>query len=53
MTSPGRGLPRDLAVRLFRAPYTDYDLHTISDIHIAVPKGVPLLHRPHPERDRL
>ena len=39
MTSPG--LPRDLAARLFRALYTDYDLHTIGGIHIAIPKGAP------------
>jgi hypothetical protein len=41
MTSPGRDLPSDLAARLFRALYTDYDLHTIGDVHVAVPKGAP------------
>ena len=41
MTGPGRDLPTDLAARLFRALYTDYDLHTIGGIHVAVPKGAP------------
>jgi hypothetical protein len=42
MTSPRASHPpRDLAARLFRALYTDYDLHTIGDIHVAVPKGAP------------
>jgi len=42
MTSPRAPRPpRDLAARLFRALYTDYDLHTIGDIHVAVPKGAP------------
>ena len=41
MTSPGRAVPHDLAARLFRALYDDYDLHTIGDIHVAVPKGSP------------
>jgi hypothetical protein len=39
MTSPG--LPRDLAARLFRALYTDYDLYMTGDIYVAVPQGVP------------
>ena len=41
MTSFGGAVPQDLAARLFRALYDDYDLHTIGDIHVAVPKGAP------------
>jgi hypothetical protein len=37
MTSPGRAVPQDLAARLFRALYDDYDLHTIDELHVAVP----------------
>ena len=35
--------PRDLTARLFRALYTDFDLHSIGAIHIVVPKGTPWL----------
>ena len=52
MTSSGGAVPQDLAARLFRALYDDYDLHTIGDIHVAVPKRCTLLRRSHPERDR-
>jgi hypothetical protein len=41
MTSSGRAVPPDLAALLFRALFTDYDLHTIGDIHVAVAKGAP------------
>jgi hypothetical protein len=41
MTSPGRPVPQDLAARLFRALYDDYDLHTVGELHVAVPKGAP------------
>jgi hypothetical protein len=37
MTSPGRAVPQDLAARLFRALYDYYDLHTIGELHVAVP----------------
>jgi hypothetical protein len=39
MTS--HGLPHDLAARLFRALYTNYDLHVTGDIYVAVPQNVP------------
>jgi hypothetical protein len=32
MTSSGGAVPQDLAARLFRALYDDYDLHTIGDL---------------------
>ena len=38
MTGP---LPGDLAVRLFRALYTDFDLHTVGAARVAVPRGTP------------
>jgi hypothetical protein len=41
MTSSRGAVPHDLAARLFRALYDDYDLHTIGDLHIAVAKGAP------------
>ncbi len=47
MTGPAPAAPADpppcgdLAVRLFRALYVGYDLHTVAGVHIAVPKGVP------------
>ena len=30
-----------LAVRLFRALYQGFDLHTVGGTHVAVPKGTP------------
>ncbi len=47
MTSPVPAMPpgqpsrEDLAVRLFRALYQGFDLHTVGGIHVAVPKGSP------------
>ncbi len=38
--SPGQP-PRDLAVRLFRALYPDFELHTLGGTRVAVPKGTP------------
>lgn len=32
MTSSSGAVPQDLAARLFRALYDDYDLHTIDDL---------------------
>lgn len=31
----------DLAVRLFRAMYAEFDLRTIGGIHVVVPRGTP------------
>jgi hypothetical protein len=31
--------PRDLAARLFRALYSQFELRTLGDLHVAVPKG--------------
>lgn len=31
----------DLTARVFRALYAQFDLHTVSGTHIAVPKGTP------------
>jgi hypothetical protein len=31
----------DLTIRVFRALYRDYDLHTVAGTHVAVPKGTP------------
>ncbi len=31
--------PDDLTARVFRALYAEFDLHTVGDTHIAVPKG--------------
>lgn len=29
----------DLTIRVFRALYRDWDLHTVAGTHVAVPKG--------------
>jgi hypothetical protein len=39
---PGHPAP-DLAARLFRALYQDFDLRTISGTHIVTPRGTPVL----------
>jgi hypothetical protein len=31
----------ELTVRLFRAMYADFDLHTVAGIHVVVPRGTP------------
>lgn len=47
MTGPAAAIPAgppaldDLAARLFRALYWEFDLHTVGGIHIAVPAGTP------------
>lgn len=33
--------PGDLAARLFRALYSEFELRTFGDLHVAVPKGTP------------
>ena len=33
--------PRDLAARLFRALYSQFELRTFGDLHVAVPRGTP------------
>jgi hypothetical protein len=33
--------PRDLAARLFRALYSEFELRTFGDLHVAVPRGTP------------
>ncbi len=33
--------PGSLAALVFRALYTDYDLHIVAGVHVAVPKGTP------------
>jgi hypothetical protein len=37
---PGRS-PRDLAGRLFRALYPEFELRSFGDLHVAIPKGTP------------
>lgn len=32
----------ELTIRVFRALYREFDLHTVAGTHIAVPKGTPL-----------
>ena len=46
VTLPGQPPPDDLTVRVFRALYTQFDLHTVAGTHIAVPKGVPCFAAP-------
>jgi len=44
MTGPdpaGPRIPDDLTARVFRALYERFDLHTVDDVHVAVPKGTP------------
>jgi hypothetical protein len=36
----------DLTTRVFRALYTDYDLHCVHGIHVAVPTGAPCFASP-------
>jgi len=38
--------PDNLTARVFRALYQDLDLHTVTGIHIAVPKGTPYFAAP-------
>lgn len=46
-TPAGQPPPDDLtAARVFRALYTQFDLHTVGDTHIAVPKGTPCFAAP-------
>jgi hypothetical protein len=33
--------PRDLAARLFRALYSDFELRTLGGEHVAIPRGTP------------
>ncbi len=40
-SQPGHPEPDDLTVRVFRALYAEFDLHTVGGTHIAVPKGTP------------
>ena len=37
----GQPAPADLAARIFRALYPDFDLRTINGTYVVVPKGTP------------
>ena len=41
LTPATQPLPDNLTARVFLALYQDFDLHTITGTHIAVPKGTP------------
>ncbi len=42
----GEGFPADIAARLFRALFDDWDLHEVRGAWVAVPKGTPWLAGP-------
>jgi hypothetical protein len=40
-TSPARPCRDDLTLRVFRALYAEFDLHTVGGTHVVVPRGTP------------
>ncbi len=39
-TASGQGRD-ELTARVFRARYGTYDLHSVGDVHVVVPRGTP------------